>query len=236
MRIAYILDMPDIVAKRVLVVDDDPLVCWAIHRELTATFVETHFMGSGGECLDAVRENRYDLVFLDIHLPDANGIDLLRKIRAQSPGTRVVISSADGSDANKELALSAGAVQFIEKPFEISLIQRVVTGALWDSPGGRAHPRYLCNLPLRISVLSHPPEAAPADLDNLGGTAEDVGKEGVRVNTGYPLRKGQSVRLRVTDPRDPFSKFFPGEPVAEVVWVVPGSESSRAGLRFLPAT
>jgi len=42
---------------------------------------------SGAECLRAVRENRFDLVFLDIHLPDADGLDLLKSIRELSPET-----------------------------------------------------------------------------------------------------------------------------------------------------
>jgi len=235
MEIAFKFDMLDIVAKRVLVVDDDPLICWAIQKGLTADRVETHAVGSGAECLDAVMRGMYDLVFLDIHLPDANGIDLLRKIRTISPATQVVIASADGSEANKEQALSAGAVQFIEKPFEISTITQVVISTLWKFAEGRVHPRYICNLPLLLSVLSPLPEDAPFDLDNLCGTAEDVGKEGMRIKTAYPLRKGQSVRLRIMDTHDPFSKFVPGEPVAEVVWVAPGSMSSRAGLRFLAA-
>jgi CheY-like chemotaxis protein len=185
------------------------------------------------ECLNAVRENRFDLVFLDIHLPDANGIDLLKTIREISPETRVVIISGDGDFQGKERALSEGAAQYLEKPFDIRMVARIVESTFLEFPRKRKHLRYLCNIPLRLSILAPSPEEAQFDLDSLSGTINDVGPEGVRVNTEYPLQEGQGVRLRVDDRRDPFSKLIPREASAEVVWAVPGSRMSTAGLRFL---
>ena len=218
----------------VLVVDDDNLVCWALRKELVHHRLNARIAGSGEECLSAVRENRFDLIFLDIHLPDANGIDLMKPIREISPDTRIVIISGDGNYQSKERALSEGAVQYLEKPFDISLVGRIAESIFLEYPRKRKHPRYLCSIPLRLSILAPSPEEAQFDLDSLSGTINDLGPEGVRVNTEYPLQEGQGVRLRVDGEGDPFSKMIPRETTAEIVWAVSGDGMSTAGMRFLP--
>ena len=218
----------------VLVVDDDNLLCWALRKELANHRLNAHIAGSGAECLSAVRENFFDLIFLDIHLPDANGIDLMKPIREISPESRIVIISGDGNFQGKERALSEGAAQYLEKPFDIHLITRIAESTFLDFPRKRKHPRYLCKIPLRLSILTPSPEEAQFDLESLGGTINDIGPlGGVRVNTEYPLQEGQAVRLRVDGEGDPFSKMIPREATAEVVWAVPGDGMSTAGLRFL---
>ena len=217
----------------VLVVDDDNLVCWALRKELANHRLNTRTACSGVECMSAVGENCFDLVFLDVHLPDANGIDLMKPIREISPETRVVIISGDGSFQSKERALSEGAAQFLEKPFDISMVTRVVESTLREFSCKRKHFRYLCTIPLRLSILAPSPEEAQFDLESLGGTINDVGPEGVCVNTEYPLQEGQGVRLRVDGEGDPFSKMIPRDVTAEVVWAVPGDGMSTAGLKFL---
>jgi DNA-binding NtrC family response regulator len=219
--------------KKVLVVDDDNLVCWALRKELTNHRLDARIAGSGAECLSAVRENRFDLVFLDIHLPDANGIDLMKPIREISPETRVVIISGDGSFQSKERALSEGAAQYLEKPFDLRTVVRIVESTFLEFPRKRKHLRYLCNIPLRLSIHAPSPKDAQFDLNTLSATVMDVGRHGVRVSTEYPLQEGQGVRLRVGDEGDPFSKLIPREATAEVVWAVPGDRMSTAGLRFL---
>lgn len=172
--------------KMVLVVDDDNLVCWALCKELANHRLNARTACSGVECMSAVEENRFDLVFLDVHLPDANGIDLMKPIREISPETRVVIISGDGSFQSKERALSEGAAQFLEKPFDITMVTRVVESTLWEFSCKRKHFRYLCSIPLRISILAPSPEEAKFDLDSLGGTINDVGPEGGLCEYGVP--------------------------------------------------
>jgi hypothetical protein len=132
-----------------------------------------------------------------------------------------------------ERALSEGAAQYLEKPFDISLVGRIAESILLEFPRRRKHPRYLCSIPFRLSILAPSLEEAQFDLDSLGGTINDVGPEGVHVNTEYPLQEGQAVRLRVDGKGDPFSKMIPRESTAEVVWAVPRDGISAAGLRFL---
>jgi DNA-binding response OmpR family regulator len=219
--------------KAVLIADDDSLFCWALRKELAFHGFDTRIAYTGQECLAAVKENRFDLVFLDVHLPDADGIELLTRIKKISSGTRVVIVSWDGSIRNKEAALSAGAEQFLEKPFDIGVVTQFLSSAFRNHPCQRKNMRYLCNFPLRLSILSPSPEEAEFYLGSLQGKAEDVGRDGIRLTLPYPLRTGQSVRVRIDDEPDPFGKMIPREATAEVVWAVSRDNLSTAGLRFL---
>jgi CheY-like chemotaxis protein len=231
MHIANFFLMP---LKTALIADDDTLFCWAVQKELTFHGLDARIVYTGQDCLAAMREKRFDLLFLDIHLPDRNGIDLLKTLRNVSPYTRTVVVSWDGTLQNKEAALAAGAEQFLEKPFEIGVVTRFVTSAFRRDSCQRKHMRYLCNFPLRLSILAPGPEEAQFYLGSMRGTAEDVGAEGIRLTTDYPLRTGQGVRVRIDGEPDPFGKMIPGESVAEVVWAVSQNNLSTAGLRFLP--
>ncbi len=145
--------------KTVLIADDDSLFCWALQKELAFHGLDTRIAIHGtGVPRGGPGETGSTSLFLDIHLPDADGIDLLTKIRKISPGTRVVIVSWDGSIRNKESALSAGAEQFLEKPFDIGVVTRFVSSAFREDPCKRKHSRYLCNFPLRLSILAPSPE------------------------------------------------------------------------------
>jgi two-component system, chemotaxis family, chemotaxis protein CheY len=220
-------------AKTVLIVDDDSLFSWALRKELSFHCLDTRIARTGQACLAAVREKRYDLLFLDIHLPDRNGIELLKTLRKISPDTCIVIVSWNGDIQNKEAALSEGAEQFLEKPFDITVVTRLLSSALRKGFCQRRHMRYFCTIPLRLSILEPAPEEAQFFLGAMRGTAEDVGAGGIRLNTDYPLRTGQGVLLRIDGEPDPFGKLIGGNAFAEVVWAVYRDDLSTAGLRFL---
>lgn len=121
--------------KAVLVVDDDPLIRWALEKEFSSLGATVTLTGSGKTALDEIRATRYDLVFLDIHLPDANGIDMLDSVGTLSPGTRVIVMSADADEENRRRSIAGGAFQFLEKPFELPAVHGLVRSALETVPG-----------------------------------------------------------------------------------------------------
>lgn len=216
-----------------MVVDDDQLVCWALEKEFAGIGLSTHVVENGADALEELRRQPYDVVFLDIHLPDANGIELLREIDKISPDAIVVIMSGDASDTNRQRAYDGGAVQFLEKPFDLSEVRGVLMSTSGKYPQKRKHPRRICRIPLRISIVDPAPEEAMYDLHNLSGTMADVGFGGIRLRTEYPLRVGQSVRAHAASGCDPALKLLPPQSTAEVVWVAPAQDSYTAGLKFL---
>jgi hypothetical protein len=124
-------------------------------------------------------------------------------------------------------------VQFLEKPFDLSEVHGILESTSGRYPQKRKHPRHICRIPLRISVVDPVPEEAHYDLHNLSGTMADVGSGGLRLRTEYPLRVGQNVRAHVAAGNDPVLKLLPPQATAEVVWVAPAQDSYTAGLKFL---
>ncbi len=220
-------------SKRVLVVDDDKLICWALEREFAGSGHSTHVVENGRDALAELRRRPYDLVFLDIHLPDSNGIDLLPEIDRVSPDAKVIIISGDASETNRKRAYNGGALQFLEKPFDLSEVHDILRSTSGKYQQKRKHPRHICRIPLRISIVAPTPEEAHYDLHNLGGTMADVGSGGLRLRTQYPLRVGQRIRAHVAAGEDPILKLLPPQATAEVVWVASAQDSVTAGLRFL---
>jgi DNA-binding response OmpR family regulator len=117
----------------ILVVDDDRLTGWAIGKGLAEQQLPFRVVTTGTEAREAFRSNRFDLVFLDLNLPDADGIELLGEIREISPGTRVVIVTGDVTDENREAARKAGADRFVEKPFDLALIRFLASTLLREA-------------------------------------------------------------------------------------------------------
>jgi len=219
--------------QKVLVVDDDNLICWALQKKFASLALTARFVGNAREALAELRDDSCDLIFLDINLPDGNGIDLLDEIRKVAPNARIVILSADASEENRRRAIAGGVAQFIEKPFEISDIHKILRTEAGDVFSKRKSPRYLCRVPVRISIVTPVPEESGFDPHNLAGLMADVGAGGLRIHTEYPLRAGQRVRARIEAESDPLSKFLPPRGIAEVVWVELEGGEVTAGLRFL---
>jgi len=183
--------------KTVLVVDDDNLVCWALRKELANHRLNARIAESGAECLRAVRRTVL-ISFFSTSTSRPDGLDLLKSIREISPETRVVIISGDGNFQGKERALSEGACNIWEKPFDISLVGRIAESIFLEFPRKRKHPRYLCSIPLRLSILAPIAGGGPIQPRQSRRYDQRCRGRGVRVNTGYPLQEGQGVRLRST--------------------------------------
>jgi two-component system response regulator HydG len=116
-------------STKVLIVDDNHLLCLGLGRTLAKRNIVHHAVEDGKSAMSELRRTYYDLVFLDIGLPDANGLDLMQDIREVSPDTKIVIISSDGSAGNVQRAMAGGALRFMEKPFDASDILAVLEAA-----------------------------------------------------------------------------------------------------------
>jgi len=118
--------------KKVLIVDDEETLTWSMARSLSKDKdkYEVIIANNGKEALNLLKKNPIDLVISDIRMPDINGLDLLVKIKKEYPQTRVIIMTAYGSfDVQKE-ANRRGSLYYIEKPFEISDIRKIMKSLL----------------------------------------------------------------------------------------------------------
>ena len=103
---------------RVLIVDDEPQILRALRINLTARQYQVTVAADGTEALRAAATDRPDLIVLDLGLPDIDGIEVIRKLRAWTPVPIIVVSGRTGS-ADKVHALDAGADDYVSKPFDM---------------------------------------------------------------------------------------------------------------------
>jgi two-component system chemotaxis response regulator CheY len=83
---------------------------------------------SGIEAMKSLHDHKPDIIFLDIILPDANGLDLLETILKTHPRTKVIICSAIGQEPVMQKALDHGAKAFIKKPVNPEKVIEVLAG------------------------------------------------------------------------------------------------------------
>jgi two-component system, OmpR family, KDP operon response regulator KdpE len=103
-------------AVRVLVVDDEPQIRRALRLVLRANGYAVDEVASGEAALDALASEAYDLLILDLMLPDVQGVEVCRRVREWSR-IPVVVLSALGDEEMKVRALDLGADDYVTKPF-----------------------------------------------------------------------------------------------------------------------
>jgi DNA-binding NtrC family response regulator len=116
--------------SRILVVDDESSVAGALDLILSERGHEVSTAGSVGDALALAKQRPFDLVFTDLRLPDATGIELLEQIKSATPETEVVLMTAHGSlDVTIE-AIKRGAFYYLEKPFTPDQVSMLAERAL----------------------------------------------------------------------------------------------------------
>lgn len=113
----------------VLVVDDDPTILRTLRINLRARGHEVECVTNGADALDSAAARRPDLVILDLGLPDMDGVDVLRQLRAGSTVPVVVLSARHDADDKVE-ALDEGADDYVAKPFGMDELMARVRAAI----------------------------------------------------------------------------------------------------------
>lgn len=116
--------------SRILVIDDEVSVTDALSLVLLDLGHHVDAAQSGGEAKEFLKGRPYGLVFTDLRLPDASGIDLLALIKSDSPNTEVIVMTAHSSLDVAIEAIKRGAFYFIEKPFTPDQVKTLVERAL----------------------------------------------------------------------------------------------------------
>jgi UDP-3-O-[3-hydroxymyristoyl] N-acetylglucosamine deacetylase len=114
----------------ILIVDDEPGIRSALSNIFTDEGYETLATGSGVEALTLYRDHHPDVVFLDIWLPDRDGLETLEALRQEDPDAAVVMMSGHGTPATAVKAIKMGALDYLEKPLSYRRAMEAVTGAL----------------------------------------------------------------------------------------------------------
>ncbi len=102
--------------KKALIVDDSKLNLKVAENVLKNFLVTTESVTSGLECLSCVNSKKYDIIFMDIMMPNMNGVEVLRKLRENGVNTPVIALTADAIEGQEEKYMSEGFDGYISKP------------------------------------------------------------------------------------------------------------------------
>lgn len=123
------------VPKTILIVDDEDGVRESVREVLSDEGYRVIDTADGTQVLELIREERPELVLLDIWMPQVDGIGLLKEIKTQEPDIHVVMVSGHGNIHTAVTATKFGAFDFIEKPVTLDGLLLTVQRALGEMPG-----------------------------------------------------------------------------------------------------
>jgi DNA-binding NtrC family response regulator len=108
--------------RRILAVDDESLIRLSLRIALDREGFEVDTASCGREAMALLDRFRYDLVLLDLRLPDVSGIEVLRYARRRHPATKVLLVTASTNALTASEAVDEGAVGLVSKPFTLEAI------------------------------------------------------------------------------------------------------------------
>ncbi len=116
--------------KRALIVDDEPDIRELLEITLGRMDIETKAAKDVRSATELLAAHEFDLCLTDMHLPDGDGIELVRRINADHPGLPVAVITAYGNMDTAIAALKAGAFDFVQKPVDLDQLRALVDTAL----------------------------------------------------------------------------------------------------------
>jgi len=207
--------------SRILIVEDEPRLASFLEKGLRGSGFVTTIVGDGMSAGALARDEDFELMVLDLGLPDKDGIDVLRDLRAAGRRLPVIVLTARGDPHERVVGLEAGADDYLAKPFHFDeLIARIRVrlrrdgsareetqlraGGValdlrtrWASVGGQTIELSAREFELLRTFLEHPNQVLSREqlLANVWGYDYDPGSNVVDVYVGYLRRKVGDERL-----------------------------------------
>jgi CheY-like chemotaxis protein len=215
-----------------MIVDDDSLIRWGLSKHIPGFCnfpIEIKAIDNGTDAANEISSSFYDLCFLDIHLPDLNGIEVMKKIKEVSPETEVVIMTANDLDSDVKAEVEEMAYQFIPKPFDFYQVRFILKHALEGNglAGRSTHrekrrsKRRQFNRPFDYSIKAA--ELKESNPSSLKGNIIDISDGGMGIITDYSLHAGQMLEINGIEQR-----------TGVVKWItMMDSKAFRAGIEFV---
>jgi DNA-binding NtrC family response regulator len=117
----------------ILILDDEPIVGDRLKPALEKCGYQVETLTDSQEAIDRLAWKRYDVLITDLKMSGPSGLDVLRFVGEQWPGTRVIVITGYATAEQAKESMKGGAVDFIAKPFRISqlteLVARILAGS-----------------------------------------------------------------------------------------------------------
>jgi DNA-binding response OmpR family regulator len=199
--------------RRALVVDDEPVVCQMIGKILKSAGIEALTLTRSTEAPEMLDEGMFDVVFLDLHMPSPDGIDLARQMRNSQFNrlTPIVMLSDDQRPSALSVGFAAGASFFLYKPIDEDRLLKLVRATQGSMEHERRRTR---RVPIQSKV------SLQFGAQELLGETVDVSMRGLLVRASRVLPLGSSLRMSLQlSPR-----IAPIEAVGSVVRTLSGNQ------------
>jgi DNA-binding NtrC family response regulator len=171
--------MPD--ASHILVIDDEESIRFAFTRYFQSRGHHVSSAATAREGLAAYKRNRADVVFLDVRLPDASGLDVLEKLRAGDPDAVVVVMTAYGTLETVTRAIRGKAFDYLVKPLDLDRAADLVAQAAASRQASTERARHGAAAGARAG-----PSPAPAEANRAKG---ETPKETVLVGSSPAMQE-----------------------------------------------
>lgn len=199
--------------RRVLVVDDEPEICAMIERVVSAAGMEALTLTDSSQAANFLNNGKFDLVFLDLHMPSPDGLELARQIRRSRTNrmTPVILISDDQRPSALSIGFEAGASFFLYKPIDKERLLKLLNAARGTIEHER---RRMRRIPVRQRVQLR------AGAEVVEGETVDMSLSGMLVRAPRTLPAGSSVQLRVLLSKE----ASPLTALGSIVHVRPGNQ------------
>jgi DNA-binding response OmpR family regulator len=174
-------------AKPTLIVDDEKNIRLALSMALEQLDIPVETAASGEEALEKIAAGGFGVMLLDLRMPGVDGMEVLRRVSCERPEIKVIIITAYGSIDLAVEAMKLGAVDFLQKPFEVTQVREMVRRILEKQEESVGYADYIALAKERIlegyfdiagvyaqkAVFLDPKR--PEALNLLGGISEATG-------------------------------------------------------------
>ena len=113
----------------ILIVDDHQGMCSTLKDILEDEGYEVLTVFNGNSAIDICKKQKFDVILMDVRMPDLNGVETFRQIKSYTNGTRVIMMSAYSVEELKKEALQEGAIAFLQKPLDIEKTLKLIQQA-----------------------------------------------------------------------------------------------------------
>ncbi|WP_373501575.1 sigma-54-dependent transcriptional regulator [Desulfococcus sp.] len=195
---------------KILAIDDEKNIRHLIQSEFTLEGFEVVTAGSGEEGLERFYQQKFDIVFLDLKLPNMDGIETLRRLKQKSSAAEVIMITGHGEVESAVMSLKLGARDYVTKPFKLDELVTLAKHAIQDRRAAQCEPKTTagsvcagdgrgirCPSPAMAEIYRAVDRIAPTDATVLIQGETGVGKDvlATQIHQGSPRKKAPFVVL-----------------------------------------
>ncbi|EDM43865.1 rteB, two-component system response regulator [unidentified eubacterium SCB49] len=155
---------------KILIIEDDLAFGKMLHIYLTNKKFDVSLVTTGGEAIPLFSENNYDVIIVDLQLPDTTGLDILEIVKQKTPSTQVVLMTGYADVTTAVKAMKKGALEYISKPFRPEELLMILNNVnLKETDTAAATSPTVAAAPKKTTSKS---KVVPKDHSKLEGTSD----------------------------------------------------------------